>query len=256
MKILPPRTFPPQSRIERRHRPADVTGRRGYQSFRPCLRWEFGFTCAFCLLHESDLAEHGVEGLGLMSVEHFIPVSAEDALINDYENCFYVCRFCNGARGTASTLSKDGRRLLNPCREVWGEHFFASAGDRLVPYSGDSDAVYTAQVYDLDDLRKIRVRRSRRERIEEWTALLGRAPGLLRALLARAQSTRSAERKEELLLAAHEVRVSLLRAVRDIRRYAAIPEDADQGCRCPGSEDCCLPTLLEEQMLEVDLPEE
>lgn len=191
-----------------------------------------------------------------MSVEHFVPVSAEEALTNDYENCFYVCRFCNGARGTTSSIGNDGQKLLNPCQEVWSEHFFAAAGDRLLPYAGDSDAVYTAQVYDLDDPRKVRVRRSRRERIEEWTDLLSQAPDLLRSLIADAQRTRSPERQKNLLRAAEEIRVSLLRATRDIRRFAAVPRDADPGCRCSETRDCCLPGPLEEQMLEVDLPEE
>ncbi len=63
MRTLPRQTQPPATPIERRHAPAP--GR--YDSFRPCLRWDFGFTCAFCLLHEADLAEHGTEGTGLMS---------------------------------------------------------------------------------------------------------------------------------------------------------------------------------------------
>ena len=59
MKILPPQTKPPTSPIERRHRPRPVHGRQGYLKFRPCLRWDFGFTCPFCLMHESDFVRGG-----------------------------------------------------------------------------------------------------------------------------------------------------------------------------------------------------
>ena len=74
--------------------------------------------------------------------------------------------------------------------------------------------------------------------------------------IADAQRSRSPERTKNLLHAAEEIRVSLLRAARDIRRFAAVPRDADQKCRCAETRACCLPIPLEEQMLEVDLPEE
>src|SRR5215210_7160639 len=129
MRILPRRTRPFPVKLERRHTPRPTRGRRGYQAFRPCLRWEFGFTCAFCLAHESDLVEHGAEGTGLMTIEHFLPVSAgktpveAETLANDYGNCFYACRYCNGARIAAPVVDLRGRRLLNPCTHAWSEHF-------------------------------------------------------------------------------------------------------------------------------------
>lgn len=38
--------------IDRRHKPRAPVGRHGYQAFRQCLRWEFGFSCSFCLCHD------------------------------------------------------------------------------------------------------------------------------------------------------------------------------------------------------------
>ncbi len=130
MKILPKSTEPPDRKVRRRHNPEARTGRRGYRSYRDCLRWEFGFSCGFCLLHEADLAAHGAEGLGIMGVEHFVPVAAATEAINDYANCFYACRLCNGARSNVP-VSLLGKRLLNPCDDVWAEHFEAD-GDRLL----------------------------------------------------------------------------------------------------------------------------
>ena len=77
MRILPLQSQPPSTTVDRRHTPRPTTGRFGYQGYRACLRWEFGFTCAFCLLHESDFVEHGAEGLGLLGVEHFLPVAEQ-----------------------------------------------------------------------------------------------------------------------------------------------------------------------------------
>jgi hypothetical protein len=163
MKILPLRTLPPPSIISRRHTPKRAVGRFGYRAYRACLRWDFGFTCAFCLLHEADLAELGAEGLGLTSIEHFVPVSSEEGedKVNDYENCFYVCRFCNKSRSNSPIIDSEGQRLLNPCVEIWADHFLPTEDDRLNPL--DSNAVYTAKIYDLNDPRRMELRRWRRE---------------------------------------------------------------------------------------------
>src|SRR5437868_5698501 len=110
---LPPRTTPAKARLERRHAPP----RAHYATYRACVRWEFGFSCAFCLTHEADLLDHGVEGTGLTSIEHRLPQSHDESggSINDYGNCFYACRFCNRARGVEALVDTDGRRLLDPC---------------------------------------------------------------------------------------------------------------------------------------------
>jgi hypothetical protein len=59
---LPPATHPWRRKIERQHLPIEGS----YSSFRPCVRWEFGFSCAFCLLHEADVMLSGAEGWGLI----------------------------------------------------------------------------------------------------------------------------------------------------------------------------------------------
>jgi len=191
-----------------------------------------------------------------MSVEHFVPAGTAEELINDYQNCFYICRLCNGSRAKAPVTDPQGRRLLNPCSEPWGAHFFIAEDDRLTAREGDSDAAYTVETYCLDDERKTVARRSRRERLEEWLALLTRGSALVEALLENAEATPSPSRKRELVLAAEECRRSFLRAVRDIRRYAAIPKDASRSCACTRTDSCSLPAGLEAQVLEISLPVE
>ena len=259
MRILPHRTLPFEDRLDRRHAPRLTRGRFGYRAYRPCLRWESGFTCAFCLAHESDLVEHGAEGTGLMTIEHFLPVSTgktsfeAEALANDYGNCFYACRYCNGARNAALTIDRSGRRLLNPVAHVWSEHFELSDDDHLLPKPEHPDAEYTAEVYDLNDARKLEMRRSRRECIDECLALLEQGPDLLDALLARAAVTEPGLRAGELLAAAEGLRRSLLSAEQDLARYAAIPEDADSRCRCGHARHHSLPLALEEQTVDINL---
>ena len=249
MLILPPRTFPPPGRIERRHTPAPTSGRHGYRSYRACLRWEFGFTCAFCLLHESDLTEHGIEGTGLTGIEHFSPVSAAQERTNDYGNCFYACRFCNGARSSSPTADPAGRKLLNPCDEAWGTHF-AYDEDRLLPRERDVDAAYTEEIYDFNDPRRVAIRRWRRERLEEHLRVLREGPPLIRALLDACAEVEPA-RGEQLLRGAQAIRDDVQRALRDLQRFAAIPQDADLTCRCGREGHHALPQYLVDQTFEI-----
>lgn len=252
MKILPPRTRPSASLVDRLHTPSTTSGRFGYQKYRACLRWEFGFTCAFCLLHESDLAEHGAQALALTGVEHFDPVSAQGA-VNSYENCFYTCRLCNGSRRRAPVADRSGRRLLNPCRDVWMDHFVTTPDDYLLPLPGDSDADYTHISYDLNDPRKVTIRKTRRENIEESVRVLEEAPDLLAGILKQIEDEPPMRRTTYLRMA-RQLRGSIERAVRDLRRYTPIPRDADSACRCGRSDHHRLPVWLVEQLLDIPLP--
>ena len=90
---LPAVTLPPREAIKRRHAPKKAEWEGGYHAYLPCLRWEFGFTCAFCLLHERDFAPEGATRLGVFTIEHMIPQKIYSKAKNDYRNCFYACRY-------------------------------------------------------------------------------------------------------------------------------------------------------------------
>lgn len=90
MKILPPETHLPSAPLRRQHLPEPAS----YSEYRQCLRWEFGFSCAFCLLHEADLIENGIEGTGFMGIEHRVTRSSAPTQEDAYGNCYYACRFC------------------------------------------------------------------------------------------------------------------------------------------------------------------
>jgi hypothetical protein len=248
MGILPLRTLPPPSIVSRRHTPRRTIGRHGYRAYRACLRWDFGFTCAFCLLHEADLAELGTEGLGLTSIEHFVPASEGGDQINKYENCFYVCRFCNGSRSDSPIVDDEGNRLLNPCIAVWADHFSPTEDDRLDPL--DSNAAYTAKIYDLNESRKVKLRRWRREHLQEWIGILKDGPRLLTALLEQSANAASSEESGNLIETAAILRDSIRRASNELLRYAAIPSDADPACRCRRNDHHVLPLWLQEQTAE------
>jgi hypothetical protein len=157
MQILPPITNLPPTPVERRHNPQ---GAADYGQYRQCLRWDFGFTCAFCLLHEADLVEHGAEGSALTWVEHRIPQSEDSSQANTYDNCFYSCRYCNRSRSVQAGMEWH-RRTARPC-EAWGAHF-QLVNDKVVPKRGDHNAAYTEKAYSINVGRKVATRRHRRE---------------------------------------------------------------------------------------------
>ena len=249
MKILPPRTLPPRTPTSRRHRPRP-SGR--WTNYRPCLRWDFGFTCAFCLLHEADLfgGQPG-EGLGGTTVEHAIPRSTDPTRKNDYTNCLYACRFCNRSR-SANPVRRDGARLLDPTLHAWGEHFVA-ADDRLRPFEDDADARYTHQAYQIDDPRKVERRQTRRELVSDRLRLLARLDSELAELLRLADVARrrDMQRFGAVLEEIRSLRIDARRALEDLKRYAAVPRDAPKTCRCSAPRDHSLPEDLERQAIEV-----
>jgi hypothetical protein len=255
MSILPPSTRPWDELFERSHTPKLSTAVRGYQSYRPCLRWDFGFSCAFCLLHESDLNLGGA-GAALMETEHFVPISHVPALENRYSNCFYICHFCNHSRGEQPNHEPSGQgRLLNPCLDIWSEHFILEE-DRLHFRDKDPDAVYTRDAYDLNDERKVRMRKLRREILEDfamnWDECRRVSDGLLGEFMS---SENSSARRLEMLDKARSLRGKYKSAHEQLFEYfGAIPWNAPQPCRCepPRSTPLALPLPLAKQTLDLD----
>jgi len=249
LKILPPQTQPPRTPTNRRHRPRPASR---WTSYRACLRWDFGFTCAICLLHEVDLygGQPG-EGLGGTTVEHVITRSADATRENDYDNCLYACRFCNRAR-SASPVQAEGARLLDPTRDAWGNHFVATRG-YLEPADGNADARYTHRVYQIDDPRKVERRETRSELVSDRLRLLARVGDEIADLLRLANAARRRDVRSfgQVLEEIRELRIDADRALKDLSRYAAVPRDAPRTCRCAPPRDHSLPKELERQAIEV-----
>ncbi len=222
MLVLPPRTLPPAAPQERRHRPTDVS----YPRHRNCLVWDFGFTCALCLLHEHDLAPDP-DGLTTLTTEHVVAQSAGEgpSSRNRYANLLLACTFCNRARSNTPNQSRAGEQLLDPTCVAWSEHF-ALHEDRLEPLT--DDARYTCVTYDLNDERKVRRRKMRRELVEELLDAMRDVPPLLDELTRRAVETGD----RRLLDAARQLRADLKARLRDVLSYKVVPDHAPPTCRC------------------------
>lgn len=216
--------------------------------YRDCLRWDFGFTCAFCLLHELDLfGGLGGEGLGGTTIEHRVLRSEDPNRQSEYGNCIYACRFCNRAR-SAHPLKSRGRCLLDPTSEAWGRHFVVRE-DFLKPVAGDVDAIYTHEAYDLDDPRKVERRRARRVFLSDTKLLLDELDGEIDKVMR--LSERLPEGDVDLFIAVVQMvkrlREQRSRTLADLVRYTVIPPDAPTECRCATTEMHSLPEELAKQ---------
>lgn len=252
MRILPPTTQPPEIPFTRNHDPKEAGWSGGFHEYRACLRWEFGFTCALCLIHEADLADNGVEGTGRTSVEHITPQRDDPDQANVYRNCLYACTLCNRARSTKPLLDRNGNRLLDPTCEAWSAHFEAR-DNKLIPKTGHGE--HTRDAYDLNDPRKVWMRAERRERIERWCKLVSEGPAQAAALAALAGELAASDddvnraRSAVLAVASAERNEDIRLARKWLARYQGTPADADLSCRCQIS--LTIPQQLAEQLLEV-----
>jgi hypothetical protein len=80
----------PEARIHRRHGPR---GYANYESYRPWLRDEFAFRCAYCLKRET-----WGQVTGEFDIDHFRPQWLGRHLAGDYANLVYACRRCNAVK--------------------------------------------------------------------------------------------------------------------------------------------------------------
>lgn len=256
MKIIPPTTTPPDAPFSRDHAPKVADWKGGYGEYRRCLRWDFGFTCAFCLLHESDLNEFGLaEGWAVTSIEHRQTQKSASGEANSYANCYYACRFCNGSRATKPLMDPAGNEVLDPCRDNWSANF-AAYDHCLEPRTPRGE--YTQAVYDINDATRVHIRKTRLENIHRWRRLILEGPKEVTKLMTIAQdllrSPKFHKRSEGefLMQQAQKRQEDIAHARNAIERYLAIPKDRDTKCRCTGVA-FKLPVELEKQLIDISV---
>lgn len=255
-RVLARRTAPYPQKLARAHSPTVKT----YENFKDCLRWEFGFTCAICLLHERDvvLPGTGAGRTGQFSVEHKVLKStpAGKAREDDYSNCLYLCRFCNTCRGDRYPDVTPEARLLDPVTDRWDKHFVI-AGDALDAVENDPDAAYTEAAYGVNDGNRSERRRARAALID---GLRGRLEARVRDIesidgeLSQALTEEARHRK---LTQRGRWRDELTDILNTLRDFLGVPRDAPTRCRC-SSPRTLVPAVIEagwEKLPVVDVRE-
>lgn len=255
-KVLPPTTLPARAPMQRRHSPTKKNREGGYKEYRECLRWEFGFSCAFCLLHEADLATHPdlTKRGGNFETEHLTPQSVDPSRANDYDNCVNACNACNRARSNKLN-GPEGQKIIDPVSVAWAEQFDV-VGDRLVPKTEDAKCT-SEQVYRINERHKVELRQLRREAISQALEYIVKAP--LKIQECDNEARRYANSDEAALrqkaVREHGVaelwRRELQRSRRTLQHYRIVPITARAPCRC-GERNPELPPYLADQAIEVD----
>src|SRR5262249_2321934 len=141
----------------------------------------------------------------------------------------------------------DGGTLINPCDRAWADHFILR-NDRFQPCTpGDPDAIYTREVYDLNDPRKVRSRKLRREAIGKHLRYLSRTRKLEDRLLDKLEGGHGTVEDVETAWAISQARRN---AFEDLKHFSPIPQDCDPTCLCDDQKPT-LPAMLAEQTREL-----
>jgi hypothetical protein len=249
-RILPSRLRLPETPTQRRHDPRPAPDSpRGYEVYRSCLRWDFGFTCAFCLLHEVQVAPGGARTSRQFSIEHLVLKKDDSDLAGRYDNVVYACSRCNGARDVWPRQTEDGRRLLDPCSDAWASHFVVD-GDEI--HGVTEHGRYTEEAYDLNDPVKTRLRGDLRDAVEEALWVLEHAPASIEELMTDLPKL-PPERQQTRLETVAWLHRSLRRARLDLQTLQVIPADCDPACRCKSTEHHSPPDWLIAQAVSITL---
>ena len=139
---------------------------KGYSEYRNYLRYDFFYSCAYCLLSEA-------EGAAIrFTIDHYEAQKHRPDLAHEYSNLMYSCGKCNefkGDRYPSEEMRSEGYRFFRIDQDVFADHFELS--DLLLKHKTNT-GYYTIEACDLNRLalRRLREIRRRMERCDELVA--------------------------------------------------------------------------------------
>jgi hypothetical protein len=139
-----------------------------YQEYKPFLRVDFSWRCAYC-----RITEHRWGSERNFVVEHFRPKGLSEFahLICAYSNLYYACNRCNDFKGTTwptAAMKRKGYFFADPCAsDVYQEHLKVRKDGRLQTLTKcgeytrnhlllDRDLLVTWRAERLDLLRDVK----------------------------------------------------------------------------------------------------
>lgn len=128
-----------------------------YGEYRPSLRRDFFYLCAYCGMSEAE-----AHGIGF-EIDHYEPRKARPDLENEYANLMYSCEVCNVMKGDRCPPEKaraQGHRFFRPDEDIYDEHFRTN-GIRLEHKSNVGNYSIWALHLNRLSLRKLRELRKR-----------------------------------------------------------------------------------------------
>ena len=167
----------PSQPSRRRHGPR---GYASYQQYKPWLRDEFQFRCAYCLCRERWFPN----GESSFSVDHLKPRSLFPDRLGDYDNLVYACVQCNSAK-------QDLYPVPDPFSEPYGRHLAVRKDGRIEGLTPVGDELIHVCGLDRPALSEFRARlirvakyaaehsdASAREAFRRWLAYPSNLPRL------------------------------------------------------------------------------
>jgi len=126
--------------------------------YKGCLRLDFQFRCAYCLIHESDY-----QSPEDFEVDHFEPQSVNRARAKEYANLYYACRLCNkpgrkGSNWPSREERERGLRFVDPCADDWEDHVEFQDDGSALPLSKPGEYSIRRIGLDRSQLRRHRVK--------------------------------------------------------------------------------------------------
>ena len=137
---------------------------RDYKEYRPYLRRDFLYSCAYCTMSEAEA--HGIR----FCIDHYEPKSVRPDLSTQYNNLMYACDRCNvlkGDRVPSDSARGDGYRFFRPDSDQYEDHFDLN-GLRVTGKSRPGE--FTIEALDLNrsalrTIRRLRARLAECERL-------------------------------------------------------------------------------------------
>ncbi len=211
--------------IRRSHKPPKA---RPFAEYRNCLRFEFAYTCAYCLASEREVGPS--DKYGGFEIEHFKPRGVRQFrnLRCYYPNLLWACHACNRAKSDTWPSVRElanGVRFIDPCVEPLGK-YLSIRGDKVVALTSNPAGQYMIDEVNLNSAQHVQ-RRQRRQKLARNFALLEATAETLRRRIKPGMSD-EAETLAEL--------DTLTRALNDLRLTQGVPPsppwDAPTDCRC------------------------
>ncbi len=128
-----------------------------YTEYRPYLREDFFWSCAYCTMSEAEAQAIR------FTIDHYEPKSSRPDLEIEYTNLMYACDECNRRKGnlTPSPAARaNDFRFFRADQDVRRDHFEAN-GVRVEPKSNVGDFSITALDLNRQMLRRLRELRQR-----------------------------------------------------------------------------------------------
>ncbi len=153
------------SRFERRETPPQF---EDYRQYRPFLRRDFSYRCAYC-----ERAEAILGGDESFEIDHHRPAAKFPEFVGHYPNLYYSCGRCNRHKSNtwpSGGLIAVGFRFADPCQEdMYSEHLQEMPDGQLRPLTNCGS--YSCEHIRLNRPALLRWRQEKRRMAEQLRAL-------------------------------------------------------------------------------------